>query len=244
MPAIIPPELILLPRGSPTLRRQCAGLASGGSTMGHVHRPGRGCRRRAPSTRTRRLVQLMTGTMMLPCLTQSWGCIPLLVMKPCLSVLLLGLVACSALSCKGPTPAQAPAAPDPAAKATPGPAAVDDEWKSSYWQRAMAHYKPPAQGDFAPAPLAIPSGDGTRPPSAPMATASSSSAPAPATPSAPKPAALVPEQLPFGTRIPGQPGLVKSPYDAEGRSVDVREFAPGQMARCPYSGKVFRVPPR
>lgn len=165
-------------------------------------------------------------------------------MKSPFSILLLGFLAGSVLSCKGPETAAVPAAADQADKAAPTPAAVDDGWQSSYWQRAMAHYKPPAQGDFAPAPAT-----GTQPaevattPAAPVVTPSPST-PAPVTPPAPKPAALVPEQLPFGTRVPGQPGLVKSPYDPEGRSVDVREFAPGQMARCPYSGKVFRVPPR
>ncbi len=167
-------------------------------------------------------------------------------MKSPFSILLLGFLAGSVLSCKGPETAAAPAAADATTKAapTPTPAQVDAARQSSYWQRAMAHYKPPAQGDFAPAPVPIPSGEATTPAPTPVAEASAPSTPAPVTPATPKPAALVPEQLPFGTRVPGQPGLVKSPYDPEGRSVDVREFAPGQMARCPYSGKVFRVPPR
>jgi hypothetical protein len=166
----------------------------------------------------------------------------LIVMKSHHSVLLLGLAAGSLLSCKGPEPATPSAPSETVAKEANTPAAVDDGWQSSYWQRAMAHYKPPAQGDFAPTPVPIPSGEATTP-AAPVVNPSPST-PAPVTPAAPKPAALVPEQLPFGTRVPGQPGLVQSPYDPEGRSVDVREFAPGQMARCPYSGKVFRVPPR
>lgn len=166
-------------------------------------------------------------------------------MKTPLAVLLLGLASASVMSCKSPTASAAQAEAKPAPVEKPADPLFDTRsFQSSYWQRAMAHYKPPAQGDFAPAPAtgAQPAEAATAP-TAPTTTAASSM-PAPVTPPTPKPAALVPEQLPFGTRLPGQPGLVKSPYDPEGRSVDVREFAPGQMARCPYSGKVFRVPPK
>lgn len=188
------------------------------------------------------LVQAKAGTIMQPRLPDRCGHFPLTIMKPSLPVLLLGLAAGSAISCKGPTPP--PSTAKPAAGTTPPPAALSEpDWRSSYWQRAMAHYKPPAEGDFVTTPeLEAPPADGATTP-VPAAT-SSASTPAPESPPAPKPPPLVPADLPFGTRIPGQPGLVKSPYDPDGRSVDVREFAPGQMARCPYSGKVFRVPPR
>lgn len=55
----------------------------------------------------------------------------------------------------------------------------------------------------------------------------------------PPPAAA---EIPFATRIPGKPGFVKSPFDPNQQAIDVRDFQPGQKARCPYTGKVFRVP--
>lgn len=158
-------------------------------------------------------------------------------MKTPLSVLLLGLAAGSVMSCKSPTAPEAQAEAKPAPAEKPADPLFDTRsFQSSYWQRAMAHYKPPAQGDFAPAPA-------TEAQPAEVATVPTPT-PIPEVPPTAKPPPLKAEELPFGTRIPGQPGLVKSPYDPEGRSVDVREFAPGQMARCPYSGKVFRVPPK
>jgi len=167
------------------------------------------------------------------------------VMKPTLSVLLIGLAAGCLMSCKGPTApeVQAGAKPDAAEKAA-DPFFDTRSLQSSYWQRAMAHYKPPAEGDFVSLPdTGALASETAAAPTTPVASTPAST-PAPQAPAAAKPPAPVPSELPFGTRIPGQPGLVKSPYDAAGRSVDVRDFAPGQMARCPYSGKVFRVPPK
>lgn len=167
-------------------------------------------------------------------------------MKTPPSVLLLGLAAASVMSCKSPTApaAQADAKPAPAEKPA-DPFFDTRSMQSSYWQRAMSLYKPPAQGDFATIPeeSEAPPAAGTTAPSTPVAKAPTPT-PIPEVPPAAKPPPLKAEELPFGTRIPGQPGLVKSPYDPQGRSVDVRDFAPGQMARCPYSGKVFRVPPK
>ena len=171
-------------------------------------------------------------------------------MKTLLSVLLLGLASASVMSCKSPKAPEAQAGAQavgkPVASETPAPAVEDQgSWQSSYWERAMSLYKPSAEGDFATTPeeSETPPAAGTTAPSAPEAKAPTPT-PIPEVPPATKPPPLKAEELPFGTRIPGQPGLVKSPYDAEGRSVDVRDFAPGQMARCPYSGKVFRVPPK
>lgn len=57
-------------------------------------------------------------------------------------------------------------------------------------------------------------------------------------PVTPPPAA----DIPFATRISGKPGFVKSPFDPSGQAIDVRDFQSGQKAKCPYTGKVFRVP--
>ena len=51
-----------------------------------------------------------------------------------------------------------------------------------------------------------------------------------------------PAEIPFAQRITGKPGFVKSPFDPNGQAIDVRDFQSGQKAKCPYTGKVFRVP--
>ena len=59
-----------------------------------------------------------------------------------------------------------------------------------------------------------------------------------------KPAVTPPPSidLPFGTPISGRPGLVNSPFAGKNQLVDVTGLAPGQEVKCPYSGKLFRVP--
>jgi hypothetical protein len=160
-------------------------------------------------------------------------------MKPHLPLLLLTLTAAGTLSCQGPkapataeVPAKKPGAGDAAVAATVDPRAGNDD----FWRLAMERYKPSATEDPPPADAAMPS--------APVAAASTPAPVSEAPPAVKPPPALVPASVPFGIRIPGQPGLVKSPYDPDGKSVDVRDFAPGQMVRCPYSGKIFRVPAR
>ncbi|MBX7207324.1 MAG: hypothetical protein K1X78_03340 [Verrucomicrobiaceae bacterium] len=58
----------------------------------------------------------------------------------------------------------------------------------------------------------------------------------------PKRPVSVPGELPFGTPIPGRPGLVNSPFAGKYQLVDVTGLNAGQEVKCPYTGKLFRVP--
>jgi hypothetical protein len=48
--------------------------------------------------------------------------------------------------------------------------------------------------------------------------------------------------MPYGIPVPGQKGMVMSPYLPEGNYIDVSAFAPGSAVRDPYTGKIFLVP--
>ncbi|MDB6132772.1 MAG: hypothetical protein JWM59_1015 [Verrucomicrobiales bacterium] len=50
------------------------------------------------------------------------------------------------------------------------------------------------------------------------------------------------DDLPFGVIIPGKKGFVYSPFSPDKGPVDVQDIPAGTKVRCPYSGKVFRVP--
>ena len=60
---------------------------------------------------------------------------------------------------------------------------------------------------------------------------------------APPPATTitVPE-IPLGSRVPGRPGFVYSPFAQKNQLVDVAGIAPGVEVKCPYSNQLFRVP--
>jgi hypothetical protein len=48
-------------------------------------------------------------------------------------------------------------------------------------------------------------------------------------------------RLPWGVPVEGKAGLVYSPYGSK-QIVDVSGLSPGIKVRCPYTGKIFRVP--
>lgn len=89
-------------------------------------------------------------------------------------------------------------------------------------------------------------------PNAPMPPPGNNSVPPPPTsgPAAPPPVVVTPPaptpppsaDIPYASRIANKPGFVKSPFDPNGQAIDVRDFQSGQKARCPYTGKIFRVP--
>lgn len=63
--------------------------------------------------------------------------------------------------------------------------------------------------------------------------------PPPASTAAAKPAA---PEIPYGMPIPNRPGFVNSPYAAKHQLVDVTGLPAGMEVKCPYTGKLFKVP--
>ena len=96
--------------------------------------------------------------------------------------------------------------------------------------------QPPVQPKPESKPMAPPANN---PPSLPK------TAPTQPAPSAPAPApATAPQEIPMGTAIVGRPGFVNSPYAAKHQLVDVTGLPTGMEVKCPYTGKLFRVPPQ
>lgn len=48
--------------------------------------------------------------------------------------------------------------------------------------------------------------------------------------------------LPYGTPVPGKPGLVTSPFAPDAGYVEVVGFPPGTPIEDPYTGKIFLIP--
>ena len=51
-----------------------------------------------------------------------------------------------------------------------------------------------------------------------------------------------PAEIPFGTPVMGRKGLVRSPFAEDQGMVDVTDLPAGAKVKCPFTGKVFRVP--
>jgi hypothetical protein len=61
-------------------------------------------------------------------------------------------------------------------------------------------------------------------------------------PASAAPAGKAKGDMPYGIPVPGQKGMVMSPYLPEANYIDVSAFAPGSAVKDPYTGKIFRVP--
>jgi len=87
-----------------------------------------------------------------------------------------------------------------------------------------------------------------RPRTTPVAPNSNVAAMTTTTPSAPSVAPTTPApavaELPYGSPIAGRPGFVNSPFAAKHQLVDVTGLPVGMEVKCPYTGKLFRVPPQ
>lgn len=94
----------------------------------------------------------------------------------------------------------------------------------------------------APAPTPAPAA-----PVKPKPEVATNTTPAPAPPvtapaPAPQPAPAAAPDVPAGIPIAGRPGFVNSPYAAKHQLVDVTGLPAGMEVKCPYTGKLFRVP--
>lgn len=122
-----------------------------------------------------------------------------------------------------PTPKPAPTpATTPAPKTTPPP---------------VAKTTPKSEPKKEPAPTVAANTAPTKPAADPTPKIEPKTEPAPA------PQAAAPK-LPFGAPIPGRPGFVNSPYAEKHQLVDVTGLSVGTEVKCPYTGKLFRVPPQ
>ena len=127
-----------------------------------------------------------------------------------------------------PTPAPAPPAPKVAAAPKPEP-------KVAPTPAPVAKPKPVETPKVAAT---------TPPPSKPEPKTTPAPAPAKTQTTPPPVAATAPAKLPFGAPITGRPGFVNSPYAEKHQLVDVTGLSVGTEVKCPYTGKLFRVPPQ
>lgn len=150
-----------------------------------------------------------------------------------------------------------PPAPSPRPQATPAPrsqptyaAPTKPQPPTPSVATTPVRPTPPPQPQPKVAPKPTPKVASTTP-----APAKPTPAPAPkTTPPAPQPkptpsVAVAPKEqapvkLPYGSPIPGRPGFVNSPYAEKHQLVDVTGLSIGTDVKCPYTGKLFRVPPQ
>jgi hypothetical protein len=115
--------------------------------------------------------------------------------------------------------------------------------KTQPTKEAQNNSKPqqPAVGIVTPqTPATLAFNNAPAPKTQPTVTPSSpSGTPASTTPPAVKPTE---QEVPAGTLIPGRPGFVNSPFAAKHQLVDVTGLPAGMEVKCPYTGKLFRVP--
>ena len=151
-------------------------------------------------------------------------------------------------------PAPATPAPAPAAKAKAKPTAAKATKPAAAKKKkptAAAKSKPAAEASKTAAAAAgttaaaATTANGTdakvdsteTPPETAPGAAPSDTAPAPPA-AAPVPLA----KLPFGIPVMGRKGYVRSPYAEDQGMVDVNDIPAGAKVKCPFTGKVFRVP--
>jgi len=163
-------------------------------------------------------------------------------MKRILQVLLLIVTATSFTACYGPNPPPPRGGRGGRGRSLDIPPRYGVPQEQTQYFDGVDLTNPNAAAVQTPDPNAPVTGDNVTPPP----TNGNTTAPPPVsvTPpgSTPPPAAPAPAEIPFATRITGKPGFVKSPFDPNGQAIDVRDFQSGQKARCPYTGKIFRVP--
>jgi hypothetical protein len=142
-----------------------------------------------------------------------------------------------------PTPALAPA---PSSSVITNPPAPQRKMENMPKVVIGNQTVEPPPSRVAPAPVQPKSTPPAKP--APAVSAPSTaiaSSPAPVTPSQPAAAAPKPvQEVPYGSPIAGRPGFVNSPFAAKHQLVDVTGLPAGMEVKCPYTGKLFRVPPQ
>lgn len=121
-------------------------------------------------------------------------------------------------------------APAPVGPARPTPRPSPSRIKPRSEPRSMTRIPVDEPSPSAPVVRNEPAAPNTVPS---VAARSNSSAPA-----LEKPAA----DLPYGSAVPGRPNMVNSPYAGKTQLVDVSGMTAGQTVKCPYSGKLFKVP--
>lgn len=114
--------------------------------------------------------------------------------------------------------------------------------------KVAAAPKPESKPQPTPAPVTKPKAKPVETPqvaTTPPAPTKPAPAPAPEKMTTAPPAASPPAaKLPFGAAITGRPGFVNSPYAEKHQLVDVTGLAVGTEVKCPYTGKLFLVPPQ